>query len=686
MITELFKRRLSILYSSWRTDKDLWADSNILVICTRSQTSNLRSSQAFLWLFGQDLDDTAVVFTPYSIFFLCKQTSFSFMRTLVGCASALMKIPISVELMRKSDESPFKLGKIVRSVRARLVSGDLNRPLTVGYIDNEIPKLEFLVNDYAKYRIVNVSSGVANVISEGVHGAGEVHGSILADDMQHKRGIKRSITDRMDALKLTDDLLEESLGKPENPNQNALFQRFENMALALGPSETSCEKSIDLKITLNTLEKLEKVDKPSSVVDQVGNTQSKLGAETGIESSTLGKEFRKEVDDTDSTNVRDHFSRTTEDPEKFKLGWEVGAVINEKEAEQGVLRELKKKLTLFYSSWRKYRKELWGECDVLVISTPPFGPTMDTSHPSISSSFYRWLLGHEFPNTTAVFMDHTIHFVCPSEYFARLRSLGTTITNVARVSVSIIQKFNADAELELVDVALYALRKHQVSHQPVIIGYIDRESLKSRFLDSCGAKLDEQRLQAVNVISALVKLINEEDESTSLQRQCSDTAEVELELAENYQQMCLLNNNNAIPASLISNELQNDKFLKEDSKRMLVIQKGEETKWVLEEVDNKLPTQFAQVNISVEDKSDDLFPPIEDNTESELVVDEGKSSNAEQGVRPEKEQEYCGSNEDADWEIIEKQHDGQEPVIANNSSWTRWMGKAFSSVAQGRLS
>lgn len=603
------------------------------------------------------------------------------MRTLVGCASALMKVPISVERTLKSDEVPLKLGKIVRSVRARFMSGDLNRPLTVGYIDDEIPKLEFFVNgsgNYVKYSFVNVKSVVENVISEGDLGTGEVHGSDLAYDMQYRRGIKRSITDRMNALKLTDDPLEESLGKLENPNQTALCKRFEDMALVLGPSETSCEKSSDLKITLNTLEKLEKVDKPSLVVDQVGNTQPTQVAEPGNESFTLGKEFRKEVDDTDNTNIRDHFLGTTEEPRKVKLGWEVGAVINEKEAEQELLRELKKKLTLMYSSWTKYRKEIWGECDVLVISTPPIG-SVDTSHPSISSSFYRWLLGHEFPNTTAVFMDHTIDFVCPSECFARLCSLGTTITNAVRVSVSITQKVKADAELKLVDVALYALRKHQVSHQPAIIGYIDGEYLKSNFLDSCGTKLDDQKFQAVNVISALVKLINEEDESKLLERQCSDMAEVELEqLAENYQQMCLLNDNNAKSASLISTELQNDECLKENYEHMVVIQKGEETKRVLEEVDNKLPTQFAQVNISV----DDMFPPIEDNR----VVVEGKSSNAEQGVQPEKEREYCRSNEDDDWEVIEKQHDRQEPVIANNSSWTRWMCKVFSSAAQGRLS
>lgn len=690
MITELFKKRLSAFYSSWRTHKELWGNSDIVVFSTPAQASNLRSSRVFLWLFGEDLADTTAVFTPSSIFFLCTQKSFSRLRILGGYATEVMKIPVSVELKPRNDEGLYKLDGIIRSMRLSLNSGkslfaaDLSCPLTVGCIDNEMPKSKLLLNCvngfeyFAKYRIASVNSGVEKLIAQGDLGTAGVSDSriykkdsFLGDNIQFNRGVKRTLEDRIDARDKAKVPLSGSLGKLEKSNLCSLIKLNDDEEMILDKSG-----------------KFEKANKPSLVVDQRENTQPMMVGETSYESYRVKKGVGMQCYDEGNLLSLDE-SREFKQQCINKLETEKDGLMKDEKAARKGLSVPEQRLPLFYSSWRNYKKDLWGESDVLVVTTLPSGSLATMRHP-VSSSFFKWLLGHDFPDTTAVFMDQAIYFICPIESYAELCSLGLYMTTAAQVSVSVQQKVKAGDESELINLTLYALRTHQANDHPIIIGYIDGEAPNSKVLDRCVAKLEERRFQTVNVISGFVKLLNEGGELESLQSQSLDTPEDKVieNLADNYQQVMSLSNcNNAETSIMPSNEQQKDEPLQEKHENKNELHKSE-----LEEVNGKignLPSKFAEMNIVVEGEQYHHSTPATENvTESKLVAEEG---NAEQVVVAEKEQDSQSSNarddvienacnqskesvvSDDDWEIIERHHEEQEPDLANNSRWRRYL-------------
>nr|GMD54628.1 FACT complex subunit SPT16-like [Ipomoea batatas] len=693
MTTELFKKRLSAFYSTWRIHTHLWGNSDIIVFSTPAQAASNLTGDFFVWLFGEDLAGTTAVFTPSSIFFLCAQQSFSRLRSLGSYATEVLKIPVSVELNprkrfsgpRIDEEGLSKLDEIIRSMRLRLKSGksidDPTCTLTVGCIDKEIPKSKLLmscVNDFecfAKYRISTVNNAVRMVMVQTTASESRVYknDNLLADNMQFNRGVKRTMEDRI-----------------ENPD---LIKGFKEMNVSKDEAETSSKGNTDKEMMI--LENLGwKFEKAAN--DQRKTTEPMMERETSFVPFRLEKE--KGVGMQMQMQCYNE-SREFKLPETEKDG-----VRKDKKAAQKGLSVPEQRLTLFYSSWRKYRNELWGGSDVLVVTTPPSsssGSMAAMLDRPVSSSFFLWLLGRDFPNTTAVFMEQAIYFFCPIESYAKLCLLGLYMTKAAQVSVSVQQKVKAGDESELLNSTLHALWTDRANDHPVIIGYIDGEAPSS--------KLDEGMFQATNVMRGFLKLLCEEGEGLkSLQSRSLDTTEdKDIENpAENYQLVMSLLSNDAKASRLVSNEQQKDELLQEKHENKDKLPKSEEANQFLQEVNGKignLPSKFAEMNIVVEGEQCP-HSTEEDGSESKLpVAEEGNSHrNAEPVpvVLVENEQESQSGNvrvdasiendcnqskesvgSDDDWEIIESSHEGQQPNIANNSSWGSWIGRAFSSVS-----
>ncbi|XP_031115959.1 uncharacterized protein LOC116019770 [Ipomoea triloba] len=719
MTTELFKKRLSAFYSTWRIHRHLWGNSDIIVFSTPAQAASNLTGDFFVWLFGEDLAGTTAVFTPSSIFFLCAQESFSRLRSLASYATEVLKIPVSVELnprrrfsgprilssyptevmripvsvelkpeCRRDEEGLSKLDEIIRSMRLRLKSGKSNDDptctLTVGCIDKEIPKSKLLmscVNDFecfAKYRISTVNNAVRSVMVQITACESRIYknDNLLADNMQFNRGVKRTMEDRVE--------------------KSDLIKGFKEMNVSKDEAETSSKVNTDKEMMIleNLGWKFEKAanEPPPLVVDQSKTTEPMMEGETSF------VPFRLEKEKVVGMQIQCYNeSRQFKQPETEKDG-----VRKDKKAARKGLSVPEQRLTSFYSSWRKYRNELWGDSDVLVVTTPPSSPSGSIAamlDRPVSSSFFLWLLGRDFPNTTAVFMDRAIYFFCPIESYAKLCLLGLYMTKAAQVSVSVQQKVKAGDESELLNSTLDALWTDRANDHPVIIGYIDGEAPSS--------KLDEGMFQATNVMRGFLKLLCEEgDGLKSLQSRSLDTTEdKDIEnLAENYQQVMSLLSNDAKASSMVSNEQQKDELLQEKHENKDELHKSEEANQLLQEVNGKignLPSKFAEMNIVVEGEQCP-HSTEEDGSESKLLVaEEGNSPcNAEPVVLAEEEQESQSGNvrvdssienacnqskesvgSDDDWEIIETSHEGQQPNIANNSSWGSWIGRAFSSVS-----
>nr|GMD54640.1 FACT complex subunit SPT16-like [Ipomoea batatas] len=121
--------------------------------------------------------------------------------------------------------------------------------------------------------------------------------------------------------------------------------------------------------------------------------------------------------------------------------------------------EIKQRLILLYSKWRKYRNELWGDSDVLV--------------------------------------------TCPE-----LCVLGLYMATALEITVSVEPRRKANESQVLNSSTLY--RDRGDDHpSPVIIGYIDGEAPNSKFLHIGGCVEYGRRFQATNVRSAFVKLLYE---------------------------------------------------------------------------------------------------------------------------------------------------------------------------------
>ncbi|XP_010249957.1 PREDICTED: FACT complex subunit SPT16-like [Nelumbo nucifera] len=188
------------------------------------------------------------------------------------------------------------------------------------------------------------------------------------------------------------------------------------------------------------------------------------------------------------------------------------------------LRAFKKRLRLFYSSWKERNGSLWCDSNVLLLCTPPppadGSPSAALSHP-VTSAFYVWLLGHDFPDTIAVFTYNGIYFVCTKKKASLLKKLVPTAMEAENVVIAIHEKVSKDNGYALMDEILQAVRDRFKStlppfpakynsesdgNRPFVIGLAEGEFPRSKLLWTWSRKAETDECRTVYVNSALSRL------------------------------------------------------------------------------------------------------------------------------------------------------------------------------------
>ncbi|KAG5529876.1 hypothetical protein RHGRI_030299 [Rhododendron griersonianum] len=189
----------------------------------------------------------------------------------------------------------------------------------------------------------------------------------------------------------------------------------------------------------------------------------------------------------------------------------------------------KKRLIALYSCWRKQRRDLWGNADVLVICTDsPGNPTRP-----ISSMFFSWLMGHDFPDTVAVFTTNEIYFICGrKKLLSMVRTLESPAMEAVNARVVVHVKSKDENGLEFMDGIIrgmkvaYDAKADCNNTRPLVVGYISGESPKSKLLWSCFNNLNPKEFRSAHVIG-FSRLLNH-DQDVRYSGNSTDRKDLEL--------------------------------------------------------------------------------------------------------------------------------------------------------------
>ncbi|XP_055803857.1 uncharacterized protein LOC129872926 [Solanum dulcamara] len=524
MIKELFQKRLSAFYENLFFNKqDSWGNSDVVVIHSQKEENpNSLSSQFYLWLVGENLENTTTIFTPSAIYFLCTEKNYSKIRCLCCSATLMRKSPVSVQLKGKNDDGFALIDSTIRKARVicnskwftGVCGDDGNRPFVVGYIEGEYPKSKLFWNfmndlEPRTYKLATVNSGINKMMNTG-------------DKPKFCPEIKE-----LEFLESLSNLCNEEVFPPflERGNQSALLvkensnleSKFERIGLSEeGRSHLSSEFDIPSPTTKTNedvphqfwysslpgeqvnmsrdalrFDDFDQVFKfgasfldgkeyKSKEISKNGDQVFKFGASKLDGNDCKSKEGNKNGDQLftfgEGKKDGDHLFNFGE---QCKIGEKRGRnrqpqLIMEDNKGTKDVKQVTERLTAFYSSWRKYKEEQWGKADVLVITTPSVATVEN-----LSRSFLVWLLGDEFPEITTVFTDTGIEFLCTKESFFRLRTIGIRMTMVAKVTVSVQLRKRGE---QCVDWLKKTLRQVNTSVKsganwcPLVVGCISGES------------------------------------------------------------------------------------------------------------------------------------------------------------------------------------------------------------------
>ncbi|XP_009589807.1 uncharacterized protein [Nicotiana tomentosiformis] len=395
----------------------------------------------------------------------------------------------------------------------------------------------------------------------------------------------------------------------------------------------------------------------------------------------------------------------------------------EEEEDVKNVKLLKERLTGFYSSWREYKEEEWGKSDVLVIGTQSMGPLETLSRP-ISSSFLVWLLDREFPETTAVFGDTGIEFLCTKESFSRLYTIGSRITMDGIFTVSVQLKKGGEHCVDWLKRTLCQVNTALTSGEnrcPLVVGCIKGESMEMEALSN------SKMFEVAYVDNALTNLLEHGNFEKS-----ESFAALQSTLRKQFQMLSLgkcggAKTENAVSfselakiksmddKSYISHASEEEKLLLEkkgDTSSLLLTDSSVDTKRPVEE--NKVFEEGNKGSLTSKVEENKMFEEDnvetstkEDGAEEKLVAEEQnmvcnpEKSNLLQEKRCEERMDYTvqptgikdaasenslpddligssrknsvGSDrEDDDWTIIENDSEGKETEVAEKISWKRW--------------
>nr|XP_016511257.1 PREDICTED: uncharacterized protein LOC107828462 isoform X2 [Nicotiana tabacum] len=392
--------------------------------------------------------------------------------------------------------------------------------------------------------------------------------------------------------------------------------------------------------------------------------------------------------------------------------------------EEGVknVKLLNERLADFYSSWRKYKEEQWGKADVLVIGTQSVGPLETLSRP-ISSSFLVWLLDHEFPETTAVFKDTGIEFLCTKESFSRLYTIGSRMTMDGIFTVSVQLKKGGEHWVDWLKKTLCQVNTALTSGEnrcPLVVGCIKGESMEMEALSN------SKMFEVAYVDNALTNLLEhgnfEKSESfaalqPTLRKQfqllslgtCSgektanavsfsELAKIKSMDDKSYmshaseEEKLLLEKKGDTSSLLLTGSsvdtkrsVEENKVFEEGNKGCLTSKVEEKKMFEGDNVETSAKEDGAAENLLAEEQNMVCNPEksnlLQEECEGRMdctVQPTGAKDAASENSLPDdlngsSRKDSVGSDRgDDDWTLIEKESEKQETEVAEKLSWKRW--------------
>lgn len=171
----------------------------------------------------------------------------------------------------------------------------------------------------------------------------------------------------------------------------------------------------------------------------------------------------------------------------------------------------RKRLMTLYSHWRENRSEAWGSSDALSVATP--SPSEDLRYLK-SSALNIWLLGYEFPDTIMIFTDKQIHFLCSQKKASLLEAVKTTAREAVAVEVVMHVKAKNDDGSKLMDSILNAIHDQKSKGRDyAVVGYIAREAPEGNLLETWAGKLQDSKLELVDITNGLSDVFAVKDDS-----------------------------------------------------------------------------------------------------------------------------------------------------------------------------
>ncbi|XP_019260094.1 PREDICTED: FACT complex subunit SPT16-like isoform X2 [Nicotiana attenuata] len=297
-----------------------------------------------------------------------------------------------------------------------------------------------------------------------------------------------------------------------------------------------------------------------------------------------------------------------------------------------------KRLNAFYINWIQYKKQLWGNSDVVVIHTPP--KLANFSNPK-SSSFYLWLLGDDFTDTTVIFTPYGIYFLCTHKSFSKLREFCSCATLTRKIPTSVQLKDKTDDGFLIIDATIRDARNIRNEkafldvdkEYPFVVGYVEGEYPKSKLFLNCINKLEPTKYQAATVNFGLDAMFNEGDEQSVGPSACLDEKLVS-----------------------ISQENEANQSRKSEEKNIL----QESCSLMDSDLEHKLQLDDP-VNLSSKLEENKILLE-KDTMDGTITGDDFTGSLRKDSV-------VMDHDDDEDWMLIEGKEEGQETNVANKLSW-----------------
>lgn len=151
----------------------------------------------------------------------------------------------------------------------------------------------------------------------------------------------------------------------------------------------------------------------------------------------------------------------------------------------------------------------------------------------MSSMFFSWLMGHDFPDTVAVFTRNEIYFICNrKKLLALVQTLESLAMEAVNARVVVHMKSKGENGLEFMDGVIRGLKvaydaKAECNEtRPLVVGYISGESPKSKLLWSCFNNLKPKDFRSAQVVG-FSRLLNH-DQDVRYSGDSTDRKDLEL--------------------------------------------------------------------------------------------------------------------------------------------------------------